>query len=107
MRALCKALDKSWDEVYLGLCVQGYVMCEWGNHNAVWPAYLKKFGFRKYSILDISSDYYTVRDFCRDYSVGTYVLYIGDHAVCVKDGNYYDAWDSGNEVPVFYFRKER
>lgn len=100
------ALNKSWDEVYWGLCDQGYAMCEWGNHNAVWPAYLKKFGFRKYTVLDIVPTFYTVRDFCRDYKVGTFVLCTGDHAVCVKDGDYYDAWDSGNECPVFYFKYE-
>lgn len=100
------ALNKSWDEVYWGLCDQGYAMCEWGNHNAVWPAYLKKFGFRKYTVLDIVSTFYTVRDFCRDYKVGTFVLCTGDHAVTVKDGDYYDAWDSGNECPVFYFKYE-
>lgn len=81
-------------------------MCEWGNHNAVWPAYLKTQGFRKYTILDIAPTCYTVRDFCRDYRVGTFVLCTGDHAVCAKDGDYFDAWDSGAECPVFYFKYE-
>lgn len=26
--------------------------------------------------------------------------------VSVVDGDYYDAWDSGKEVPVYYWHKE-
>lgn len=83
------------------------MMRNWGNHNSVWGAYLKHKGFRKYPIMDTCPDCYTVRDFCRDYSVGTFVLGMGDHAVCVIDGDYYDAWDSGGEVPIYYYKKER
>lgn len=36
VRALCKALDKSWDEVYILLCVQGFIDKDWGNVNSVW-----------------------------------------------------------------------
>ena len=82
-------------------------MGDWGNNNSVWGAYLKHLGYRKYSIPDSCPDCYTVKDFCRDYPVGTFILGIGDHVVCVKDGDYYDAWDSGREVPVFYFKCER
>ena len=28
------------------------------------------------------------------------------NAVGVIDGDYYDTWDSGNEIPIFYWRKE-
>ena len=73
---------------------------------AVWGAYLYSQGFKRAVIPNTCPDCYTVKDFCRDYQVGTFILGIGDHVVCVKDGDYYDAWDSGREVPVFYFRKE-
>jgi hypothetical protein len=26
--------------------------------------------------------------------------------VTVQDGKYYDTWNSGNEVPVYYWEKE-
>lgn len=26
--------------------------------------------------------------------------------VAVVDGDYYDAWDSGNEIPLYYWRKD-
>ena len=57
-------------------------------------------------ILDDYPDYYTVQDFCIDHPKGTYVLGTGTHAVAVVDGYYYDAWDSGKEIPIYYFSKE-
>lgn len=101
-------MNKPWEYVYLALTVQGFIMGDWGNANSVWGAYLKHKGFSKYTIPTFCPDCYTIKDFCRDYSVGTFIVGTGarDHVVCVKDGDYYDAWDSGREVPVFYFRKE-
>ena len=49
---------------------------------------------------------YTVKDFCKDHPVGTYILATGSHVVTVVDGNYYDTWDSGTEVPIYYWKKE-
>ena len=34
-----------------------------------------------------------------------YSLY-QSHVVCVEDGKYFDSWDSGNEIPLFYWEKE-
>ena len=31
---------------------------------------------------------------------------IDGHVVTVQDGKYYDTWDSGNEIPVYYWEKE-
>jgi hypothetical protein len=46
---------------------------------------------------------YTIRDFCRDHNKGTYILATGTHVVAVKNGDYIDTWDSGAEIPIFYF----
>ena len=31
--------------------------------------------------------------------------YTEHHAVCVINGDYYDTWDSGGEVPIYGFKK--
>jgi len=36
----------------------------------------------------------------------THILALSGHVVCVMDGDYYDTWDSGGEVPLYYWRKE-
>ena len=28
------------------------------------------------------------------------------NVIAVIDGDYYDSWDSGNEVPIYYWKQE-
>lgn len=106
IRAISIATDKSWDETYIDVCVKGFVMKRMPSTNSVWAEYLKDQGFSRYIVPDTCPHCYTVRDFCGEHFRGTYVLGTGSHAVAVIDGNYYDAWDSGDEVPLYYFTKE-
>jgi hypothetical protein len=48
---------------------------------------------------------YTIKEFCKDHPIGDYLLGTGSHVVAVLDGNYYDTWDSGSEVPIYYFKR--
>lgn len=105
VRALSKALDKSWEQTYSELAVQGFAMCDMPSANHVWGAYLRKNGFKKYIMPDECPDCYTVRDFCRDNPKGVFVLALSGHVVAVRDGNYFDTWDSGGEVPLYYWKK--
>ena len=106
IRAISIATDKSWDETYIDVCVKGFVMKRMPSTNSVWAEYLKDQGFSRHIIPDTCPHCYTVRDFCGEHFRGTYVLGTGSHAIAVIDGNYYDAWDSGDEVPLYYFTKE-
>lgn len=106
VRALSLALDRSWDSVYIDISSQGYAMHDMPSSNAVWGAFLKKEGFKRYIIPNECPDCYTVEDFCVDNPRGVYVLATGTHAVCVMNGSYYDTWDSGREIPIYYFTKE-
>lgn len=85
-------------------------MADMPSANRVWMSYLKNIGFKKYVIPDTCPDCYTVKDFCEDYKNGTYILWVdgqeSGHVLCVIDGNYYDTWDSGNEFPILFWRKE-
>lgn len=105
IRALSKALNKSWDEIYWDLCDMGHDAGDWGNSNAVWGAYLRDHGFTRHAIPADYVDSYTVADFAADHPRGTFILALDDHVVCVKDGNYYDSWQSGNELPHYYWAK--
>ena len=106
IRALSIAQDQSWEQTYIELSIQGFKMGDWGSSNLVWSAYLKDRGYKRYVIPDTCPACYTVRDFCEDYPQGTYILATGTHVVAVIDGDYYDSWDSGNEIPVYYWVKE-
>lgn len=107
VRALSKALNQSWEQTYAGLTAYGYMMCDMPSANAVWGAYLRRNGFRRYIVDDGGKDGYTVKDFCVDNPRGIYVLAIDGHVICVEDGYYFDSWDSGNEIPVYYWTRRR
>ena len=105
IRAISKALNQTWGETYWDLCDMGYLMMDWGNNNRVWDSYLRDCGFIRKVIPDTCPNCYTVRDFCIDNPYGVFVLATGNHVVTVIDGNYYDSWNSGNEIPIYYYTK--
>jgi len=90
----------------MDIALQGYMLHDMPSANFVWGSYLHDKGFRRYVIPDTCPECYTVIDFCNDNPQGKYLLATGTHVIAVQDGNYYDAWDSGYEVPVYYWRKE-
>ncbi len=47
VRAISKALGQSWEQTYIGLCLQGFLMGDMPSSNAVWGAYLRSKGFRR------------------------------------------------------------
>lgn len=73
--------------------------------NSVWGAYLRENGFKRYIVDDHDQNVYTVQDFCRDNPIGLFVLAIQGHVVCVEDGDWFDTWDSGKEIPLYYWKR--
>lgn len=106
IRAICIAEDRPWDDVYVELMVKGYAMKDMIESNQLWNSYLHQLGYTRHIIPDTCPDCYTVREFAYDHPEGTYILGTGTHAVAVIDGDYYDSWDSGYKVPIYYWRKE-
>lgn len=106
VRAIAKATGCDWETAYIQLCVQGFMMADMPSANAVWGAYLKRMGFHRAALPNDCPDCYSVEDFARDHPRGIYVLGLSKHVVCVEDGDYYDAWDSGAEIPVYYWCRE-
>ncbi len=106
IRAICKVTGLSWFEIFDLICDRARVMHDMPSSNAVWSSVLKDFDFKRYAIPNTCPYCYTIKDFCLDHPTGNFVLATGSHAVAVRNGNYYDSWDSGNEVPIYYFKEE-
>ena len=51
-------------------------------------------------------DCYTIEQFAEDHPDGVYVVGTGEHVVTVMNGQILDAWDSSDEIPVYYWLKE-
>ncbi len=105
VRALAKILRQSWDRTFIELCLQGFLMADMPNSNDVWQEYLWAKGYRRHKIYNEDPEAYTVEDFCRENPRGRYVLGIKGHVVAVIDGQYIDAWDSGDTEPIYYWKK--
>ena len=106
VRALSKALGQDWEQTYIDLCVEGCLRCDMPSANAVWGAYLRRKGFERDIVPNSCPDCYTVEDFCADYPNGTYILALDGHVVSVVDGQYFDTWQSGREVPIYYWHRK-
>lgn len=106
IRAISKVTNKDWDTTYLNVAMQGFAMKDMPSANHVWGAYLLSEGFNRYIIPNTCPECYTVQEFTLDNPKGTYLLATGTHVVAVIDGNYYDSWDSGQEVPIYYWHRE-
>lgn len=107
IRGLTKLLGFSWDKVYIDVMLKGFEMKDMPTANNVWGSYLRSLGYMRFGISNTCPDCYTVRHFCEDNPNGAYLLATGEHVIAVINGKYYDAWDSGDEVPIYYWRKER
>ena len=106
IRAISKALNQSWTQTYVDLSLQGYLMGDLPSSNAVWGTYLKGKGFTRDIVSNDCPECYTLENFCNEYSEGIYVVGTGAHAVCIVDGIIYDSWDSSNEQPIYFYKKE-
>lgn len=106
IRALTKALNKSWVEVFDELvpisremqcpmeCKPAYEECL-KNNGFVYCGITNKKGTKRP----------TVRTFAEKHTQGIYYLNVANHCVTIVDGIYYDIWDSGNKCVYGYWEK--
>ena len=106
VRAVSKVLDEDWEQSYSGMALQGFMLCDMPSANHVWGSYLRSKGFERHIIPDTCPDCYSVKDFCKDHPKGKFLLALSGHVVCIIDGNYFDTWDSGNEIPLYYWQRK-
>jgi len=104
VRAICIAMGEKWHMVHSDLCRLSSERCTIPSANWLWGLYLKRKGFKRF--VPDCPECTTVREFCRKYPDGTYIIGTGTHAICVINGDWYDTWDSGDEIPGYYWRRE-
>jgi hypothetical protein len=105
VRALCVVLNCDWETAFTRLALEGFLLHDMPSSDSVWGSLLQRSGFIREVIPNSCPYCYTVKDFCMDNPKGLYVLGTGSHAIGIVDGNYYDAWDSGDKPIIFYWRE--
>lgn len=115
IRALAKALSFNWFMVHDELSFLARKMYDMPSSNRVWKTYLKEMGYKETYVDNTCPDCFTVKKFCALHPKGRYVLstcecsvansivVTGNHVVAVIDGDYYDTWDSGSDIPLSFF----
>jgi len=98
IRAFCCALNKSWDEVFMGLCKIAAKQHDMPNADKVVEEYANENGMVKTSLID----YMRVRAFAEYYD-GVYVVRVRGHMACVKNNQINDCWDCGRYQMKTYY----
>lgn len=106
IRAVSKALNLTWEEAYFLIMAKAFSMYDMPSSNAVWGEVLREHGFKRRVIPTACPDCYSVKDFCRDNPQGVYVLGASGHVVTAENGIYFDTWDSGDEIVIYFWFKE-
>lgn len=106
LRALTKLFGYSWEDAFRETAEYAFMMHDIQISNAVLAAYMRDNGFRQRTLPDNCPLCYTIEQFSIDHPYGEYLVATGSHVVAVVDGFYYDSWDSGQEIPTYYFEKE-
>ena len=108
VRAVAKALDMGWEAAYIALTINGLQIGDMPSSDSVWGATLRQHGFKRKNIPNECPQCYSLEEFCEDHPIGIFVVGTGGHVVTVVNGDYYDSWDSGKEIPqfVWYMPKE-
>lgn len=106
VRAVSKAMDCTWETAYISLCAEGMELHDMPSANYVWGSYLQENGFAQRVVESVCPNCITVAEFAKFHPNGTYVLATQNHTVCCQDSNWFDSWDSGAEVVLYYFIKE-
>lgn len=108
IRALCKALDKEWFEVFdLLIPYEREFQCPFSGFTLeMQKPVFEALGFNYYGISNAKgSKRPTVEQFAKAHKSGVYVLNVAHHLVTVVDGRYYDTWDCGHKSLYGYFEK--
>lgn len=101
VRAIATATGQRWETVYDSLCEIGRQLFDMPSSNHVWGEYLFSIGYTRHIIPQLM----TVREFANKHSNGSYILCISGHVVACVDGIYYDTWDSGDEIPIYFWKE--
>lgn len=83
IRAISIVTGDTWEQIYAALCAEGFYIGDWGNNNGVWDWYLRSKGFKRYICPNDCPYCYSVIDFAKEHTTGSYIVATGSHAVAI------------------------
>ena len=79
-------------------------MCDMPSSKAVVSEYLRREGFERHVVPENCMDC-TVEEFAEKNNHGIYLLATDTHVIPVISGFFIDTWNSGQEIPIYYWEK--
>ena len=104
IRAIAIALNLPWLQVFDELCSVARADFDMPSSDNVWGHYLYTKGFKPFLLPSMCPQCTTIEEFTKFYPYGIFIIGTGHHAVAIIDGDYYDSWDSGQEIATFFWR---
>ena len=94
VRAICSALELSYEEVYKQLFELSIKTGYFINDPKNTTKFLKMLGYEwQKQLKHEDGTKYTGKQFCEEFNKGTYIMHIGSHHISVvKDGVIHDIW---------------
>jgi len=103
VRAIAKAENKAWLEVYDALVHIGRKVFAMPNNKEVYTEYLNHYEkVTVFHMVGSKKKRYTVKEI-GEWS-GTYIVSVANHLTVVVDGNYYDTWDCGKKCAYIIWK---
>ena len=100
------AFDREWLEVFKELVVKAAFFQCMPNEKTCYEAVLKDNRFVYHGVSNSKgAKRPTVNSFVESHKDGTYVLRTAHHIVAVKDGYFWDSWDSGSKCLYGYWEQ--
>ena len=96
VRAIMRAENKTWLEVYDELCAVGRTLCAMPNDQVTYQKYLETLGWQKQKMPRFPNySRYTVEEFADEFDNNTFIVSIANHLTIIDDGELFDSWNCG------------
>lgn len=105
IRAVSKIMGISWTRAFDQIADEARMRSDTMDANHVWISWFIRHGFRFYPLPNECPYCYTVKEFCEEHPDGEYILGTGTHVVAVKNGDWFDSFDSADMIPSFCMRR--
>ena len=109
VRSIMAAENMSWEDAFSLLVKTAYKEQNMPSDSSVIEKTLKTIGYVKRTSEMVPFGKHrrrlTVEEFAKKHKKGIYILSVSGHVVCVKNGDWYDTWDSGEYKVFKYWEK--
>lgn len=106
IRAYCKAFDTEWENALLASTFFAIKDCQVFNDNKAVQAFLESLGCIRHKVVVKKGSKRPTPDSLarsRENKGKTLVCSVAGHIVTVREGKYYDTWDSGSKGIYWFY----